>query len=107
VGRAGPVTVYRLRPPVATERVRRAWRGPRAATPRQRWLLYRRQRGRCGWCRLPLGWPAEAHHIRPWARGGRTILRNLVLLHPACHAEADAATRVAATRPRLTSAQAA
>lgn len=76
--------------PAASERVRRAWRGPRSATPRQRWLLYRRQRGRCRQCGEPLGWPVEAHHVRPWHRGGRTRLRNLALMHPPCHAEADA-----------------
>ena len=83
-------TNLRLRPPVASERIRRAWYGPRSATARQRWLLYRRQRGKCGRCRQPLGWPVEAHHRTPWSRGGRTILRNLVLLHPACHVAADA-----------------
>jgi hypothetical protein len=41
----------------------------------------------------------EAHHVLPWSQGGRTVLGNLVLLHPSCHdriTAADAEIRLAA-----------
>jgi 5-methylcytosine-specific restriction endonuclease McrA len=60
----------------------------RFASRQQRSALYRRQRGLCARCGLSLrGQAAEAHHIEPWSRGGRTVLSNLVLLHVWCHDE--------------------
>jgi len=59
----------------------------RSATPQQRRVLYRRQRGLCALCSLPLaGRKAECHHVVPWSRGGRTVLSNLALVHAVpCH----------------------
>jgi hypothetical protein len=47
------------------------------------WLrkaLHARDRGcRFPGCRAPVAW-TDAHHLRPWARGGSTSLDNLALL---------------------------
>ncbi len=52
----------------------------RTETPALRRALTARDRG-CRWpgCGLPAAW-CTAHHIRPWKRGGKTRLPNLVLL---------------------------
>ena len=52
----------------------------RTETPAQRRALTARDRG-CRWpgCGMPAVW-CTAHHIRPWQRGGRTRLPNLILL---------------------------
>jgi 5-methylcytosine-specific restriction endonuclease McrA len=58
----------------------------RYASPHQRTALWRRQRGLCALCGRSLrGTVPEAHHVTPWALGGRTVLSNMVLLHPLCH----------------------
>ncbi len=60
-------------------------RALRFATAAQRRALRRRQRGLCARCGRPLGQGAEAHHVVPFSRGGRTKLRNMVLLDSSCH----------------------
>jgi hypothetical protein len=52
----------------------------RTETPAIRRALTARDRG-CRWpgCGIPAVW-CTAHHIRPWKRGGRTRLPNLILL---------------------------
>ncbi|HEY2519077.1 MAG TPA: DUF222 domain-containing protein [Streptosporangiaceae bacterium] len=52
----------------------------RTETPAQRRALTARDRG-CRWpgCGMPAVW-CTAHHIRPWKRGGRTRLPDLILL---------------------------
>jgi hypothetical protein len=55
-------------------------RARRLVSPAQRRALAVRDGG-CRWpgCDRPIGW-TDAHHIRAWARGGGTDLRNLLLL---------------------------
>jgi 5-methylcytosine-specific restriction endonuclease McrA len=65
---------------------RRHQRAGRLASPWQRRVLWREQRGLCYACRLPLRHTiVEAHHVRPWSQGGKTVLSNLILLHQDCH----------------------
>lgn len=58
-------------------------RRTRLVTPAQRRALVVRDRG-CRWCGTPAAW-AEAHHVKHWADGGATDLKNLILLCGACH----------------------
>jgi hypothetical protein len=52
----------------------------RTETPGIRRALHARDRG-CRWpgCGIPAAW-CTAHHIRPWAKGGRTSRKTMILL---------------------------
>jgi RNA-directed DNA polymerase len=49
--------------------------------------IYNRQKGRCPKCKQLInntsGW--NIHHITPVHLGGKTMMDNLVMLHPVCH----------------------
>lgn len=68
--------------------------GQMRLTARQTSMLYRRQTGRCVYCREILlataGVLPHRHHIRPRSFGGEERLGNLRLLHPECHRELHA-----------------
>lgn len=76
-------------------------RSKRIATPDQRIVLHARDRGctrpNCDVC----GYWSQAHHIRPWARGGNTDIDNLAL---ACDPDNDLAEKGWQTR-KLTNGQ--
>ncbi|MGD8199639.1 HNH endonuclease [Ornithinimicrobium sp. W1679] len=60
-------------------------RRKRLVTPGQRLRLALRDRGcTIPGCTVPATW-CEAHHIVPWARGGRSDLSNYALLCPRHH----------------------
>lgn len=54
--------------------------------------LWRAQQGQCPHCRQPItlesGW--HTHHIVWRCKGGRDVLSNLQMLHPACHGQVHA-----------------
>lgn len=64
-----------------------AWEWPKAViTPLTRRKVYERDLGRCAYCRVeldPANWHAD--HVVPWARGGPTVLENLVAACPPCN----------------------
>jgi 5-methylcytosine-specific restriction endonuclease McrA len=62
---------------------------PRLFTPTQQTLKLREQGGYCPKCKKPIEWGQkyEGHHIKPFSKGGPTILENLEVLHTECHRE--------------------
>lgn len=46
---------------------------------------YRQQRGKCYWCKAPLGDVYHVDHVIPLSRGGTNDLSNLVLACPPCN----------------------
>jgi 5-methylcytosine-specific restriction endonuclease McrA len=63
----------------------------------RRQVLHRAAVARDGRCRLSLpgctGLATQAHHLRPVADGGATVLANLVGACASCHAKVTAAAR--------------
>lgn len=58
----------------------------RKFTPDQRAVLYRLGKGKCARCGVAVSEDAfEADHIKPWGKGGRTILANGQILCPICN----------------------
>jgi hypothetical protein len=64
--------------------------------PVEREIIYYRDRKLCAVCQAEVPWDeVEIHHLDHHAGGGRTILRNGVLVHGHCHPKGSAAVRFA------------
>src|ERR1700746_784220 len=50
-----------------------------------RYRIYRCQGGLCALCGDPLGEDYQIDHIESYAKGGRTVSRNLQATHPFCN----------------------
>ena len=58
----------------------------RIFTPDQRAVIYRRGKGVCAECGIPVSEDNfEADHIKPWSKGGRTIIANGQILCSHCN----------------------
>ena len=63
----------------------------RGFSPAQKWYILNQQNGKCAECGKHLDpSTAQFHHGRPWADGGRTVVRNGKALCPVCHAKMHA-----------------
>lgn len=94
---AGPVTVTNAKgetwelPPYDVVQLARVTAGARLrnrVTSDQRAKVYKRDGGRCRYCRRPVGSdysPYEIDHVIPLAKGGATELSNLVLACRPCN----------------------
>ncbi len=51
---------------------------------------YKRQRGRCYWCRAKVGGKYHVDHVMPLAKGGATDPTNLVISCPTCNSSRKA-----------------
>lgn len=91
------IRARRHQPPVSSDRWRRRYEKVlrSARWRRLRDDMYRRQRGRCGWCGWPFGTARrELHHLPgSYQRLGRERPRDVLLVHVPCHHAADAARR--------------
>lgn len=63
----------------------------RIFTPDQRAVIYRQGKGVCAECGIPVSEDNfEADHIKPWSKGGRTIIANGQILCSSCnHAKSN------------------
>lgn len=102
--RAGPVKIIS---PDGTERTEKAYTrdemarvvsggtaGRAAMNNKLRWAVYRRDGGRCRYCRVecgPEGARWEIDHVTPVAKGGRDEWTNLVLACRGCNKRKSAA----------------
>lgn len=58
----------------------------RIFTPDQRAVIYRIGKGKCAMCGIEVSEESfEADHIKPWSKGGRTIIANGQILCSACN----------------------
>lgn len=54
-------------------------------------VLYQKQRGICGICRLPVSFETFAvDHVRPISKGGRHFAWNLQIAHKSCNSQKHA-----------------
>ena len=68
----------------------------RAFGPLEREVIYWRDEKRCGYCKAEVVWAeAEIHHIEEHSKGGKTELKNGVLMHRHCHPKGQAAVEFA------------
>lgn len=74
---------------------------PGAFTPEVKETIYRRAKGRCDRCGLPIGDGMHFHHRTPRRAGGSSrsdlgLPSNGLLLHPSCHDFIESRRKIAA-----------